>query len=192
MRRRPDWAKSISGTQRADRAGGGAVAALADERITVAEPAPAVITDPRGVALWNELVQQLMQRNILTRNLLRPLLRYVALNIGMWRALEEGRVPAALSREMSSLEHQLGLASEAPSSPPARMRDSRWARIKREGEAEDTFVRTDPEGWAERCRRDAAKLDIDDPELDRLLEDDEYFDNDDQVAPDRKEGDEPT
>jgi hypothetical protein len=144
------------------------VATLANQRLTIPEPAPVSIQDPRAARMWEQLVTALVERQLLTRDLLRPLERYVLLTAALWHAAEAGEKPptAALSRELGSLEARLGLAAaattgaaRAPGAPPGpAAQASRFAVLKREAALDDAAWAGDPAAARERCRVETKKL----------------------------------
>jgi hypothetical protein len=140
------------------------VATLAEQRLTVAEPCPPSIQDARGVRLWEQLVATLLERQLLSRDLLRPLERYVLLNFSLWRAAELGKtVTAALSAQLTALEIRLGLAKESSTKPSAARPAlavgvaNKWAELKRWGEELDAEWARDSKAWQARCRREAGE-----------------------------------
>jgi hypothetical protein len=141
------------------------VVRLAEERIEVAEPAPDTVTHPRGVALWEELVKRMAAQSTMTRDALRVLERYVILNCSMWRQAEARRpIRAAVTREISALELQLGLAKPQPGTPTPKAAAAKAAQAN----PNNPFNRFEEElpfpaigsdawhAWQRECRQAAA------------------------------------
>lgn len=136
------------------------VTRLEERRTTIAEPCPPSVRDPRGVRLWDQTLNRMMELGTLSRETIPALERYVLFTVQMWKAIEaEKPIRAALSRELSALEARL-------LEPPARKRAAvqtvrvgtanRFARFRAETDADEALRRTDPKAWAEKCRRAAA------------------------------------
>jgi hypothetical protein len=135
------------------------VTLLAEARISVVEPCPPSVRDPRGLKLWEETCQRMVELGTLHRDLLRPLERYVLLNVAMWAAAEAERpLRAALFRELSSLEAKLlgpPPATSGTSKPRALRPGNRFAQFR--NDPDEALRKSDPKAWTEKCRRAASE-----------------------------------
>jgi hypothetical protein len=133
------------------------VSRLVEARLDVPQICPASVRDVRGQQLWEAVCKRMLEANILTRESLVLLERYVLVSVGMWMAADAGKpVRAAVSRELGALEAKLFGAAPLPGARPGTP-ENRFSAIARAFDSDRVFCETDPKAWQARCRREAAE-----------------------------------
>jgi hypothetical protein len=132
---------------------------LAEARITIAEPCPASVRDPRGIKLWEDTCARMLELGTLRRETIPTLERFVLFTVQMWAAIDAGKpIRAALNRELSALEERLlGAASRRnDAAAPARNDpDNYFAQF--DDDPDEALRKADPKAWAQQCRRAAGE-----------------------------------